>query len=170
MQSNKNDADYVNKKCYIRIPNVFCLFESLWIAWHMPSFKSIAVFYPKKSVGIHFTELIKPSNTLNYKPFFKHCTLQTILQELLLFIFRWNKIFYSKNWSAFYFCLIWFRVALSVTVLKVLYSWYSLCKVIENQEFFSYSRYNLLEMFANIYFRHCLKYYIVQDQSIAYVI
>ena len=29
MQSNKNDADYVNKKCYIRIPNVFCLFESL---------------------------------------------------------------------------------------------------------------------------------------------
>ena len=43
-------------------------------------------------------------------------------------------------------CLAWFGVAFGVTVLKFMCSWCSLCKVIGNQGFFSYSRYNLLEI------------------------
>ena len=39
------------------------------------------------SVGIELIELTEPSDTLNYKPFFKHCILQTILHVFLLFIF-----------------------------------------------------------------------------------
>ena len=32
-------------------------------------------------------ELSEPSDTLNYKPLFKHCILQTVLHLFLLFIF-----------------------------------------------------------------------------------
>ena len=39
------------------------------------------------SVGIELIKLTQPSDTLNYKPFFKHCILQTILHVFLLFIF-----------------------------------------------------------------------------------
>ena len=39
------------------------------------------------SVGIRLTEHTESSNTFNYKAFFKHCILQTILHVLLLFIF-----------------------------------------------------------------------------------
>ena len=39
------------------------------------------------SVGIELIEPTEPSDTLNYKPFFKHCILQTILHLFLLFIF-----------------------------------------------------------------------------------
>ena len=49
------------------------------------------------SVGIGLIELTEPSNTLNYKSFFQHCILQTVLAIFLLFIFVWNKIFCSKN-------------------------------------------------------------------------
>ena len=60
----------------------------------MPSFKSIknSSLSPKKydrhppkglrgqntSVGIGSVELTEPSDISNYKPFFKHCILQTI--------------------------------------------------------------------------------------------
>ena len=37
--------------------------------------------------GIEFIELTEPSDTLNYKQFFKHCILHIILHEFLLFIF-----------------------------------------------------------------------------------
>ena len=47
-------------------------------------------------VGIKLTELIEPSDTMNYKPFFKLCILETILDLFFLFIFAWNKIFCSK--------------------------------------------------------------------------
>ena len=94
---------------------------------------------------IGLLELIEPPDTLNYKPLFKNCMLQTILQIFfLLLIFAWNKIFGLKNWAVFYICLAWFGVAFSGTVLNVLCFWCSLWKVKENQGFFSYSRYNLL--------------------------
>ena len=94
---------------------------------------------------IGLLELIEPSDTLNYKPFFTNCMLQTILQiSFLLFIFSWNKIFGSKNWAVFYIYLAWFGMAFNVTVLNVLCFFCSLCKVKENQGFFSYSIYNLL--------------------------
>ena len=51
-------------------------------------------------VGIELIDFIEPSDTLNYKPFFKHCILQTILNVFLLFIFvriKTDRI-----------CLIWF--------------------------------------------------------------
>ena len=48
-------------------------------------------------VGIRLIELTEPSGTLNYKSFFKHCILQTILHVFLLFIFVWNKIFILKT-------------------------------------------------------------------------
>ena len=44
-----------------------------------------------KLLGIGLTGLIEPSDILNYKLFFKHCTLQTIFHVFLLFIFVWNK-------------------------------------------------------------------------------
>ena len=53
-------------------------------------------------MGIELIELTEPSDTLNYKPFFKHCILQNILQVFLFFIFVWNKIFCSKNSAVFY--------------------------------------------------------------------
>ena len=49
------------------------------------------------SVVMRLTELAEPSDTLNYKPFFKHCILQTILHIILLLILVWSKVFYSKN-------------------------------------------------------------------------
>ena len=52
----------------------------------------------------------------------------------------------KKKWTIFYICLIWFGVAFRVTVLKVLYFWRTLCKVVGNQGFFSYCRCNLLRI------------------------
>ena len=63
-------------------------------------------------------QLIEKSDTLSYKPFLKHYFLETSLHVFLLLF--------------------------GVTVLKMLRFWCSFCKVIRNQEFFSYSRYNLL--------------------------
>ena len=95
------------------------------------------------SVGIWLITPIEPSDPLNYKPLFKHCNLQIILHVLLLFIFVWNKIFCSKKWALFY---IWFGVAFAVTVIKSQCFWCSLCKILRNLGFFSYSRYHLLEI------------------------
>ena len=47
--------------------------------------------------GIELIELTEASDTLNYKPVFKHCILDIVLLIFLLFIFVWNKIFCPKN-------------------------------------------------------------------------
>ena len=47
-----------------------------------------------KLVGIGLIELTEPSGTLNYKPFFKHFILQTVLHVSLLFIFVWKTELY----------------------------------------------------------------------------
>ena len=70
------------------------------------------------SMGIRLIELTELSDTLNDKPFFKHCILQIILHILLLFIFVLNKIFCSKNWAVSYIFLIWFGVVFGIAVLK----------------------------------------------------
>ena len=47
-----------------------------------------------KSVGIGLTELTKPSDTVNYEPYFKHCILQTVLVVFTyLFIYLFIYIF-----------------------------------------------------------------------------
>ena len=91
------------------------------------------------SVGIEVIELTEPSDKFNYKPFFTHCIFQTVLDVFLLFIFVYKKIFSLKNWAVFCICLICFSVTLGVTVLKFLCFWCSLCKVIGNLGFFTYS-------------------------------
>ena len=50
-----------------------------------------------------------------------------------------------KNGAIFYVCLIWFGVAFGDTVLKVLWFWCSLRKIIGNQGLFGYNRYNFVE-------------------------
>ena len=50
----------------------------------------------------------------------------------------------KKSWAVFYICLSWYGMGYGVTVSKVLSSWCSLCKIIENQDFFGYSRYTSL--------------------------
>ena len=50
-------------------------------------------------VEIGLIELTEPSGALNYKPFLKHCILETILHVFLLFIFMWNKLhFFDLVW------------------------------------------------------------------------
>ena len=83
-------------------------------------------------VGTWLVERTEPSDTFNYELSFKHCILQTVLHIFLLFIFAWNKIFCSINWAAFYIFLIWFKVPLGVTILKVLCFWCSFYKIIGN--------------------------------------
>ena len=100
---------------------------------YVPSFKSInrnflsLFFHPclpqrlrgqNRSAGIGLIEFSLPSDTLNYKPYFKHSILRTILRVFLLFIFVWSKIFSSKNWAVFYVSLICCGVAFGVTVLR----------------------------------------------------
>ena len=128
-------------------------------------------------MGIGLIELIEPSDVLNYKLFFKHCILQTVSYVFILFILVWNKIFCSNSWVVFYIYLLWFVVAFDVTVLMVLCFCCSLCKIVGNQGFFSYRKYNMLgiatktvlwEMSTNIYFRHCVIHYIAKIQSIGH--
>ena len=71
------------------------------------------------SMEIGLIELTEPY-TLNYKPFFKHCILQTILHVFSLFIFVWSKILCPKNWAIFYIFFVSFGLALGVTVSKIL--------------------------------------------------
>ena len=76
-------------------------------------------------VGIGLIELTKASDILNYKPFSKHCILQTILHVSLLFMILW------KTGLHFTFC--WFGWgSFGVTVLKVLSFYCSFFKVIGN--------------------------------------
>ena len=96
------------------------------------------------SAGLGLIKLTEPSDTLIYKPSFKHCILQTVLHVFLLFIFVWNKIFFSKNWAVFYIFLIWLGVAFVDIILKVWCFWCSFYKIIGNEGFISYIRYNLL--------------------------
>ena len=49
------------------------------------------------SMGLGLIELTEPSDTLNYKPFFKHCILQTILHVFLLFICSFYKVVGSQG-------------------------------------------------------------------------
>ena len=56
----------------------------------------------KSSVGIWLIKPTEPSDPLNFETFFKHCILKTVLHIFLLFVFVWNKIFYSKNLVVFY--------------------------------------------------------------------
>ena len=76
------------------------------------------------SVGKVLIELTEPSATLNYKLFFNHWILQTILHIFLLLIFLWNIIFCFKNWAVFYIFLILLEMVVSVTVLKILWFWF----------------------------------------------
>ena len=71
-------------------------------------------------VGIGYIYFTEPSLTLNCKLFLKHCILQTNLHVFLLFIFLWNKIFYSKNRRILHF-LIRFGMAFDVEVLNEMF-------------------------------------------------
>lgn len=74
------------------------------------------------SVGIGLIELIKPSDTLNYKAFFKSCISQSILHLFVLFTLVWNEIFFSKNRAVlFVLDLVWGGIR--CIVLKVLSFW-----------------------------------------------
>ena len=60
------------------------------------------------SMGIWLIESAEPSDTLNYKLFFKHWIIQTILHVILLLTFVRNKIFCSKNSYILHFLdLVW---------------------------------------------------------------
>ena len=58
------------------------------------------------SVGIMLTELTEPSDTLKYKPFSKHCILQTILNKFFFLYLCGTKSFVLK--TQLYFILFWF--------------------------------------------------------------
>ena len=74
------------------------------------------------SVGIGLIELTKPSDTLNYKAFFKSCISQSILHLFVLFTLVWNEIFFSKNRAVlFVLDLVWGGIR--CIVLKVLSFW-----------------------------------------------
>ena len=72
-------------------------------------------------MGIGLIELTEPSNILNYKPFFKHCILQNILQYFYCLYLRGTKSTVLKTEQYFTSFLIWFGLAFDVTVLKVIY-------------------------------------------------
>ena len=102
------------KKCNVAFRKISCFLKNFSYLISTPSFKSInsRSLSRKKSI-----ELTVPSDAMNCKPFFKHCTLQTMLQVLLLFIFISKKIIccilsffvlvwggiqcYSIKWSVF---------------------------------------------------------------------
>ena len=96
------------------------------------------------SVGIGLTELTEPSDTLNYKLFFKHCILQTVLHGFYCLYLCGTKSFVLKPepYFTFFFDLVWGGI--QCYSLKVLRFWCSLYKITANQRFFSYNRYNLL--------------------------
>ena len=86
--------------------------------------------------------LIKLIEKLSYKPFCKHCKL--VYMYFYCLCLCEAKTAVQKYWVVFYICFSWFWVAFGVPVLKVMCFWCSFCKVIGNQGFFSYNRYNLL--------------------------
>ena len=68
------------------------------------------------SVKIGLIEPIVPSDTLNYKPFFKHCNLQIIFHVFLCLYLYEIKHFVLKAELYFSF-FIWFGLGFGVTVL-----------------------------------------------------
>ena len=61
--------------------------------------------WSKKGIGL--TELTEPPGTLNYKPFFKHFILQTVLHVPLLFMFVWKT---ELHFAFFWFASGWHSV------------------------------------------------------------
>ena len=63
------------------------------------------------SVGIGLIELNEPSDTLNYRPFFKHCILQTVLHIFFCLHLCGTKSFVLKTklyfTFFFFFDLVW---------------------------------------------------------------
>ena len=49
-----------------------------------PHSSTITIRNQNKLVGIRSTELTEPSDTRNYKPYFKHCVLQTVLHAFFI--------------------------------------------------------------------------------------
>ena len=90
------------------------------------------------SVGIRLIEFIEPSDILIH--------LMHLIHVFLVFIFMWNKIFFK---IVLYICSTWLGWDSGVAVLKVMCFWCSFWKVIGNQGFFRYSRYNLLRIAIN---------------------
>ena len=84
------------------------------------------------------------TDILSYKPIFKH--FYKLVYKLVFYklVYTYFYCWYlcettaaaQKNWAVFYICLISF----GVTVLKVLYFWCSLCRVIGNVRIFNCSR------------------------------
>ena len=67
------------------------------------------------SVGIRSTAFTEPSDTVNYKLFFKLYFFQIFCTLFLLFIFVWTKSFVLKTELYFFYYLVF-----GVTILKVL--------------------------------------------------
>ena len=192
-------CDDVNKKCHVAF-KYFFFWKFLSYIVCVPSFMTISsssltqkkyggcnfTLIPRqqfqvqnKSVRVELIELTESFDTLNCKPCFKHCILQTILHLFILFLFVWSKIFCSKTWSVFYIFLICFCEEYSATVLKAMCFWCFLYKVIGNQGCFSYSRCDLLgkaiktvfwKTSTNAYPQYFVIHYIAKYQSIRYTI
>ena len=62
------------------------------------------------SLEIELIELSEPSFTLNYRPFFKHYILETVVIILFLFINVWNKICFKTELYFTLFALGWHLV------------------------------------------------------------
>ena len=124
--------DHFSKKCYVIFKNFLLLFWKFlgYIVW-VPCFTSINSswwlfdwdnFTPASCkwlqgqnmlVGLRLIEITEPSDTLNYKPFFKYWILQTILHVFLLFVFCGTKYFVLKtelHFTFFWFDLGWHSV------------------------------------------------------------
>ena len=74
------------------------------------------------TVGIMLTELTEFSDTLNYKPFFKHSIIYKLTNyftRVFIVYICLNKIFCSKNCADFY--IFWSAQKWHSTLLKVFY-------------------------------------------------
>ena len=102
-------CDDFSKKCHVIFKKLFFIFEKFLTCLVCASnFKSInSSSLSRKNyngsnfaltlrqllqgqnmlVGIRLIDLTEPHDTLNYKPFFKYCILQTILHVFLFFVF-----------------------------------------------------------------------------------
>ena len=70
-------------------------------------------------VEIGLIQLTKPSDTLLFEPFCKHCILQRFY-TIFISIYVEQKILFKKVRQILHF-LIWFWVIFSVSALKVLF-------------------------------------------------
>ena len=82
-------------------------------------------------VKIGLIELIEPSGTLQYKPFFKHCILQTILHELYYCLYFLGIRFFVLKTELLFF-IFWFGWGtICVTILNFLkFISYSICSLL----------------------------------------